>query len=36
MIFQVDQLENDLIHEMDKLRSITEEVESTYVELSGF
>merc|ERR1711874_507246 len=32
----VDKLQNELVHEMEKLRNITEEVESTFVELSGF
>merc|ERR1711874_512093 len=33
---EVDKLENELVHEMEKLRNITEEVESSFVELSGF
>ena len=35
-LFQVDRLENDLVLEQEKLKAITEEVESTFVELSGY
>ena len=35
-LFQVDRLENDLVEEQEKLKNITEEVESTFVELSGY
>merc|ERR1711971_164773 len=33
---EVDRLENDLVDEQEKLKNITEEVESTFVELSGY
>jgi tropomyosin-1 len=33
---QVDKLENDLVSEQEKLKAISEEVESTFVELSGY
>ena len=32
----MDRLENDLVDEEEKLKNITEEVESTFVELSGY
>ena len=34
--FQCDRLENELIHEQDQFKSITEELEATFVEMSGF
>ena len=36
IFLQVDRLENDLVDEQEKLKNITEEVESTFVELSGY
>ena len=33
---EVDRLENELVNEQEKMRAITEEVESTFVELSGY
>ena len=35
-LLQVDKLEDDLVQEMEKLRNISEEVEATFVELSGY
>ena len=32
----MDRLDNELIDEQEKLKMITEEVESTFVELSGY
>ena len=32
----MDKLENELVEEQEKLKNITEEVESTFVELSGY
>jgi hypothetical protein len=33
---QVDRLENELVSEQEKIKAINEEVESTFVELSGY
>ena len=32
----MDRLDNELIEEQEKLKMITEEVEATFVELSGY
>ena len=34
--FQVDQLDDCLLEEQEKLKNMTEEVEATFVELSGY
>ena len=36
MIFQVDRLEDELMGEQEKLKGITEELEQTFAEMSGY
>ena len=35
-IFQVDRLEDELMGEQEKLKGITEELEQTFAEMSGY
>ena len=34
--FQVDRLEDELMREQEKLKGITEELEQTFAEMSGY
>ena len=34
--FQVDRLEDELVSEQEKLKGITEELEQTFAEMSGY
>merc|ERR1712212_1293283 len=33
---EVDRLEDELVHEMEKFKAITEELEQTFAEMSGY
>ena len=35
-IFKVDRLEDELVSEQEKYKAITEEVEQTFAEMSGY
>ena len=35
-LIQVDRLEDELVHEQEKYKSITEELEQTFAEMSGY
>ena len=36
IFFQVDRLEDELMREQEKLKGITEELEQTFAEMSGY
>ena len=36
LLVQVDRLEDELVAEQDKYKSITEELEQTFAEMSGY